>query len=54
MAYAGELIARGSTSPEADASCGPKYCGGVCEHAANSIAAASAPTIDFTIIPGQP
>src|SRR5260370_18097193 len=27
-----------------DASCGPKYRGGTCEHAVNSIAAASAPT----------
>jgi hypothetical protein len=45
------LIACGSTSPEADASCGPKYRGGTCEHAANSIAAASGPIIDFTIIP---
>jgi hypothetical protein len=51
MAYAGELIACGATSPEADASCGPKYCGGVCAHAANSIAAENDPIIDFTIIP---
>jgi hypothetical protein len=54
MAKAGELIACGSTSPEADASCGPKYRGGTCEHPANSIAAATAPIIDFTINPHQP
>jgi hypothetical protein len=48
------LIVCGSTSPKADAICGPKYRGGTCEHAANIIAATSGPILDFTIIPGQP